>query len=56
MTKNLKENQESLEKTKGELDSQHAKVSQLLGHISALITLHEQEDPNKVSFSYLQIE
>ncbi|KAL7634106.1 UNVERIFIED_CONTAM: hypothetical protein RMT77_015434 [Armadillidium vulgare] len=49
LTMNLKETQEHLEKAKGEIDSQHAKISHLLGHISALIKLHEQDNANQVS-------
>ncbi|MCL4134397.1 UNVERIFIED_CONTAM: hypothetical protein GTU68_025594, partial [Idotea baltica] len=49
LTLNLKETQEHLDKTKGEIDSQHAKISHLLGHISALIQLHEQDNANQVS-------
>ncbi|KAK4289392.1 hypothetical protein Pmani_037636 [Petrolisthes manimaculis] len=49
LTTNLKESQEGLEKTRGELDSHHARVSRLLGHVSALLSLHDQEDPTKVT-------
>lgn len=48
LTTNLKESQEGLEKTRQELDAQHARVSHLLGHISALVKLHDQENPNQV--------
>lgn len=48
LTTNLKESQEGLEKTRGELDAHHARVSRLLGHVSALVTLHDQDDPSKV--------
>lgn len=49
LTTNLKESQEGLEKARGELDAQHARVSHLLGHISALVKLHEQENPNQMN-------
>lgn len=48
LTTNLKESQEGLEKTRQELDAQHARVSHLLGHISALVKLHDQENPSQV--------
>ncbi|XP_069954503.1 protein bicaudal D [Cherax quadricarinatus] len=49
LTTNLKESQEGLEKTRGELDAQHARVSHLLGHISALVKLHDQENPSQMN-------
>ncbi|XP_042874742.1 protein bicaudal D-like [Penaeus japonicus] len=49
LTTNLKESQEGLEKTRQELDAQHARVSHLLGHISALVKLHDQENPNQMN-------
>ncbi|MPC23871.1 Protein bicaudal D [Portunus trituberculatus] len=49
LTTNLKESQEGLEKARGELDAQHARVSHLLGHISALVKLHDQENPNQMN-------
>ncbi|XP_045623810.2 protein bicaudal D isoform X2 [Procambarus clarkii] len=49
LTTNLKESQEGLEKTRGELDAQHARVSHLLGHISALVKLHDQENPTQMN-------
>lgn len=49
LTTNLKESQEMLEKARGELDAQHARVSHLIGHISALVRLHDQENPNQMN-------
>ncbi|XP_063597022.1 protein bicaudal D-like isoform X1 [Penaeus indicus] len=49
LTTNLKESQEGLEKTRQELDAQHARVSHLLGHISALVKLHDQENPSQMN-------
>ncbi|XP_076065367.1 microtubule-associated protein Bicaudal D [Oratosquilla oratoria] len=55
LTSNLKESQESLEKARGELDSEHARISHLLGHISALIKIHEQECPDEVGTEHSQL-
>jgi len=48
LTMSLKESQEGVEKMKHELEAQHARVSGLIGHITALMKLHDQSSPNKV--------
>ncbi|KAK7080422.1 Microtubule-associated protein Bicaudal-D [Halocaridina rubra] len=55
LTANLKESQEALEKARGEVDAQHARVSHLLGHITALVRIHEQENPNQVLYFILRV-
>ncbi|CAL4063262.1 unnamed protein product, partial [Meganyctiphanes norvegica] len=49
LTMSLKESQEGVEKMKHELEAQHARVSGLIGHITALMKLHDQNNPDKVS-------
>ncbi|XP_043228709.1 protein bicaudal D-like [Amphibalanus amphitrite] len=44
LTRSLRDNQESLERARADLESQRAHAAQLVAHVEALMALHEEEE------------